>query len=361
MKIELKEVSIKELSKDFLDNQEEGVVGYGGKLDIRPPYQREFIYSDKQRNLVINTVFKNFPLNVFYWAVKKDGTYEVIDGQQRTISICQFINGDFAYEDRYFHNLQDDEQEKILNYKIMVYFCSGTDSEKLDWFRTINIAGEQLTDQELRNAVYSGSWVTDAKRYFSKTGCPAYSIASDYMSGSPIRQDYLETAIKWISEDDIEEYMGKHQDDPTAINLWNYFQSVISWVDAGFTNKRKKFMKGVPWGELYNEFQNTNINPAKIEDEIAQLILDDDVTNKKGIYSYVLTRNEKYLSIRAFSDAMKQKVYELQKGICVECKEEFLLSGMEADHITPWHAGGKTNQENCQLLCKEDNRKKSGK
>ena len=228
MKIELKEVTIKELSKDFLDNQEEGVVGYGGKLDIRPPYQREFIYSDKQRNLVINTVFKNFPLNVFYWAVKKDGTYEVIDGQQRTISICQFINGDFAYEDRYFHNLQDDEQEKILNYKIMVYFCSGTDSEKLDWFRTINIAGEQLTDQEFRNAVYSGSWVSDAKRYFSKTGCPAYAIASDYMSGSPIRQDYLETAIKWISNNDIEEYMGKHQDDPTAINLWNYFQSVIS-------------------------------------------------------------------------------------------------------------------------------------
>lgn len=360
MKIELKEVTIKELSKDFLDNQEEGVVGYGGKLDIRPPYQREFIYSDKQRNLVINTVFKNFPLNVFYWAVKKDGTYEVIDGQQRTISICQYINGDFAYEDRYFHNLKDDEQEKILNYKIMVYFCSGTDSEKLDWFKTINIAGEQLTDQELRNAVYSGSWVSDAKRYFSKTGCPAYAIASDYMSGSPIRQDYLETAIKWISENDIEDYMGQHQDNPTAINLWNYFQSIISWVDASFTNKRK-FMKGVPWGELYNQFQNTNINPSKIEEEIAQLILDDDVTNKKGIYSYVLTRDEKYLNIRAFSDAMKQKVYELQKGKCVECKEEFPLSGMEADHITPWHAGGKTNQENCQLLCKDDNRKKSGK
>jgi len=359
MKIELKEITIKELSKDFLDNQEEGVIGYGGKLDIRPPYQREFIYNDKQRNLVINTVFKNFPLNVFYWAVKKDGTFEVIDGQQRTISICQFINGDFAYEDRYFHNLQDDEQEKILNYKIMVYFCSGTDSEKLDWFRTINIAGEQLTDQELRNAVYSGSWVSDAKRYFSKTGCAAYAIASDYISGSPIRQEYLETAIKWISDNDIEEYMGIHQDDPTAINLWNHFQSVISWVDASFTNKRK-IMKGVPWGELYGEFQNTNINPSKIEEEIAQLILDDDVTNKKGIYSYVLTRDEKHLNIRAFSDAMKQKVYELQKGKCVECKEEFPLSGMEADHITPWHAGGKTNEDNCQLLCKEDNRKKSG-
>ena len=157
--------------------------------------------------MVIDTVFKNFPLNVFYWAVKKDDSYEIIDGQQRTVSICQYVNGDFAYKDRYFHNLQDDEQEKILNYKIMVYFCSGTDSEKLDWFKTINIAGEQLTDQELRNAVYSGTWVTDAKRYFSKTGCPAYSIASDYIKGTPIRQDYLETAIKWITETDIEDWL----------------------------------------------------------------------------------------------------------------------------------------------------------
>jgi len=169
--------------------------------------------------------------------------------------------------------------------------------------------------------------------------------------------EFKEIKLKKLSED----YMGQHQVDPIAINLWNYFQLVISWVDASFTNKRKNFMKGVPWGELYNEFQNTTINPSKIEQEIEKLILDDDVTNKKGIYSYVLTRNEKYLNIRAFSDAMKQKVYELQKGVCVECKEEFPLSGMEADHITPWHAGGKTNQENCQLLCKEDNRKKSGK
>ena len=361
MKIELKEVTIKELSKDFIDNQEEGVAGYGGKLDIRPPYQREFIYNDKQRDLVINTLFKNFPLNVFYWAVKEDSTYEVIDGQQRTISICQYINGDFAYQDRYFHNLQDDEQEKILKYKIMVYFCSGSNSEKLDWFKTINIAGAQLTDQELRNAVYSGTWVSDAKRYFSKSGCPAYSIANDYMSGSPIRQDYLETAIKWISEDAIEEYMGQNQETPTAINLWNYFQSVISWVDASYTNKRKKLMKGVPWGKLYNEFKNDTLNPIKIEKEIYKLILDDDVTNKKGIYSYVLTRNEKFLSIRAFTDAIKQKVYEMQKGLCLNCKEEFPMSEMEADHITPWHAGGKTLEENCQLLCKKDNREKSGK
>jgi len=196
MKIELKEITVKELTIGYQDNDEAGVVGYGGKLDIRPPYQREFIYKDKQRDAVIDTVTKNFPLNVMYWAVRDDGNYEVIDGQQRTISLCQYIQGDFAFKNRYFHNLQKDEQEQILNYKLMIYFCSGTDSEKLEWFKTINIAGEKLTDQELRNAVYAGSWVSDAKRYFSKRGCPAYNIAGDYLDGTAIRQDYLETVIK---------------------------------------------------------------------------------------------------------------------------------------------------------------------
>jgi len=226
MKIELKEITVRELAEGYKNNAEEGVVGYGGLLDIRPPYQREFIYKDKQRDAVINTINNDFPLNVMYWAVREDGNYEIIDGQQRTISICQYINGDFSFEERYFHNLQKDEQEQILNYKLMVYFCSGTDSERLDWFRTINIAGEKLTEQELRNAVYSGSWVTDAKRYFSKTGCAAYNIGHNYLNGSPIRQEYLETAIDWISEGKIEEYMAKHQHDQNANALWLYFQSV---------------------------------------------------------------------------------------------------------------------------------------
>jgi len=360
MNIELKEITVRELTKEYEDNEEAGVIGFDGRLDIRPPYQREFIYKDKQRDAVIDTIFKNFPLNVMYWAVREDGNYEVIDGQQRTISICQFVEGDFAFEQRYFHNMQKDEQEKILDYKLMVYQCTGTDSEKLKWFETINIAGEKLTDQELRNAVYSGSWVSDAKRYFSKSGCPAYAIGSDYLNGSPIRQEYLETAIKWISSNEIKEYMGQHQKDPTAVALWNYFQSVISWVSATFTKKRK-FMKGVNWGELYNEFKDEVYDPKIIEEKIAKLILDDDVTKKSGIYPYLLTGNKKYLAIRAFSDAMKQKVYEKQKGICVVCKEHFELTQMEADHITPWHEGGKTNESNCQILCRECNRRKSGK
>lgn len=360
MKIDLKEITIRELTDGFKDNDEAGVVGYGGKLDIRPPYQREFIYNDKQRDAVINTVTKEFPLNVMYWAVREDGGFEIIDGQQRTISVCQYKAGDFSINGLAFHNLPIDKQEQILNYKLTVYQCSGTDSEKLDWFRTINIAGEKLTDQELRNAVYSGIWGTDAKRYFSKSGCVAYQIGSNYLNGSPIRQDYLETAIKWISNGKIEEYMSEHQHDQNAAALWRYFQDVITWVETTFTQKRK-FMKGVDWGTLYNKYKDEQYNTKEIEKEIEKLILDDDVTKKSGIYPYILTHDEKYLSIRAFSDTERQKVYEKQKGICKKCEEHFEIEEMEADHITPWHEGGKTIEENCQMLCKECNRRKSGK
>lgn len=360
MNIELKEITVRELAEGYRDNADEGVVGYNGKLDIRPPYQREFIYKDKQRDAVIDTVKKNFPLNVMYWAVREDGGFEVIDGQQRTISLCQYVHSDFAYFFKYFHNLQNDEQEQILNYKLMIYICSGTDSEKLEWFKTINIAGEKLTEQELRNAVYSGSWVTDAKRYFSKNGCAAYGIGSYYLNGSPIRQDYLETAIDWISKGNIEIYMANHQHDVNANALWRYFQDVITWVEGTFTIKRR-YMKGIDWGKLYNQYKDIVFDTKAIEEETAKLIADDDVENKKGIYQYILTRQEKHLNIRAFSDSIKQKVYEKQKGICPICKEHFEINQMEADHITPWHEGGKTIEENCQMLCKDCNRRKSGK
>ena len=366
MNIELKEISVRELTNGYKDNQENGVIGYGGKLDIRPPYQREFIYKDRQRDAVINTITKEFPLNVIYWAVRDDGNYEVIDGQQRTISICQYVEGDFSVqvgsfpENRAFHNLQNDEKEQILNYKLMVYLCSGSDSEKLEWFRTINIAGEKLTDRELRNAVYSGSWVSDAKRYFSKSNCAAYSLGSDYLNGSAIRQDYLESTIRWISKDNIEQYIADNQHEPNANEIWLYFQAVINWVKIVFPKYRRE-MKGIDWGFLYNEFKDQKFDSKKLEIEIAKLMEDEDVGNKKGIYTYVLTHKEKHLNIRAFSPNQKREAYERQKGICVVCKEHFEIEGMEADHITPWHEGGKTSAENCQMLCKECNRRKSGK
>jgi hypothetical protein len=360
VKIELKEITVRQLTDGYVDNAEAGVVGYGGKLDIRPPYQREFIYKDKQRDAVINTITKDFPLNVMYWAVRDDGNFEVIDGQQRTISICQFVEGDFAFNQRYLHNLQNDERDQIQDYKLMVYLCSGTDSEKLEWFKTINIAGEKLTDQELRNAVYSGSWVTDAKRYFSKNNCPAHGLGGNYLSGAAIRQDYLETTIEWISEDDIEGYMAKHQHEPHANKLWLYLQAVIAWVRATFPTYRNE-MKGIAWGELYNKFKDTKLDPKKLDSEISRLMEDEDVTQKKGIYSYILDGKEKHLNIRAFTKNHKREAYERQKGICPVCKEHFEIDAMEGDHITPWREGGKTNAPNCQMLCKEDNRRKSGK
>ena len=198
MEITLHKITIGELAKGYVDNQDAGVKAYGGLLDVRPPYQREFVYNDKEREAVIDTVTKDYPLNVMYWSVREDGTYEIIDGQQRTISICQYVAGAFSYMFRYFDNLTADEKRQILDYELFVYLCKGTDKEKLKWFQTINIAGKKLTDQELLNAVYASEWLSDAKRYFSKPNCGAYRMGNKYVSGSPIQQDYLETVLRWV-------------------------------------------------------------------------------------------------------------------------------------------------------------------
>jgi len=360
MKIQLKEVPIRELVAGYKDDGEGGVVGFGGKLDIRPPYQREFIYSPEQERKVIHTILHDFPLNVMYWAVRDDGNFEIIDGQQRTLSICRYFDSVFEYEMRYFHNLRPDEKERILNYRIMVYQCSGAGSERLDWFNTINIAGEKLTDQETRNAVYAVPWLSDAKRYFSRVSGPAYNLGGDYLTGRANRQELLETAIAWISRDNIRQYMARNQHELNANELWLYFQSVINWVQATFLNYRKE-MKGVPWGFLYNDFGSKRVDPKQVEAEVAQLMEDEDVTNKKGIYQYIFTRDEKYLSIRVFSPNQKREAYERQYGQCAVCGEHFAIDDMEADHIIPWCEGGKTVPENCQVLCKKDNRRKSNK
>ena len=360
MKIEPRNIKVKDVFDGYVDSNEEGVTGFGGKLDIRPKYQREFVYDDKKRAAVINTIKNGFPLNVMYWAKTGDETYEVLDGQQRTISFCQYLNGDFSFEGKYAHNLTSDERERIENYELLVYICEGTDSEKLDWFKIVNIAGEKLTDQELRNAVYAGPWLTDAKRHFSKTNCPAYGLAEKYMNGSPIRQDYLESVLRWVSDGEIEEYMATHQHDDNASELWQYFRTVISWVETIFPAYRKE-MKGLDWGRLYNEYHEVNYNAEDLEEIIAQLMQDEDVTNKRGIYEFLLTWDTRFLNIRAFPDSMKREAYERQKGICAKCGEHFEINEMEADHITPWKEGGKTVTENCQMLCRECNRRKSDK
>lgn len=285
MKIELNKIPIRELVDGYKDSSEEGVVAYNGRLDVRPKYQREFVYKDQQRNAVIETIRNGFPLNVMYWMVRDNGGYEVLDGQQRTISIGQYVVGDFSISVNktpyYFHNLTKVEKDKILDYELMIYFCEGNDKERLDWFRIINIAGEKLTDQEIRNAVYTGPWLSDAKSKFSKSNCVAYLLAKDkgqLLTGSPIRQDYLETVLLWINDGKIEEYMAVHQHDMKAGELWEFFQSVIEWVRKTFPNYRKE-MAGVNWGELYKQFKDAQLNSIDLEIEIKRLMEDEDVSN----------------------------------------------------------------------------------
>lgn len=367
MKIELHQIPVREVIDGYKDNFEEGVIAYSGKLDIRPKYQREFVYSGKQRDAVIETIKNGFPLNVMYWVKTDQGNFEVLDGQQRTISIGQYVNGDYSIDfngrTAMFHNLTKEEQSQILDYELMIYFCEGTDKERLDWFRIINIAGEKLTDQELRNAVYTGPWLSDSKLKFSKSNCAAYLLANDggsLLSGSPIRQEYFETVLSWINDGNIEDYMAKHQHKETADELWEYFQGVIAWVRQIFPNYRRE-MSGVDWGILYNKFKDEKFDSAKLETEVKELMQDEDVTKKSGIYPYTLTLDERYLSIRSFTDKMKRETYERQKGNCAHCKGHFEIEEMEADHIKPWHESGKTISENCQMLCKQCNRTKSGK
>ncbi len=361
MKIKEHSIKIEDLFKGFTDNEEEGVFCYKGKLNIRPPYQREMVYNDKQQVAVINSVIKKYPLNVFYWAEKDDGSFEMIDGQQRTMSICKYLNGDFIVNDKFWNNLLPEEQKPILETEIKVYFCKGTDKEILDWFEVINFAGEKLTDQELNNAIYSGPWVSSAKEFFSKSNCQAYRLAGDYLKGSAIRQEYLETAIKWQSNDDIRGYMAKHQNDKDANELWEYFKRVFEWKDEIFTTKDKRNMNGVPWGHLYNEFKDEQLDPISIDKEIEDLLLNSHVQKKKGVYQYVLSKEEKYLNLRQFPENIKMEVYKEQDQKCYICEEEKEYSQVEADHDIPWWKDGPTTKENCRVLCIKCNREKSGK
>lgn len=374
MKISQHTITIRDVVAGYTDNAEEGVIGYGGKLNIRPPYQREFVYKDEQRNAVIDTIFKGFPLNVFYWVINGE-MFEMLDGQQRTISFCQYRAGDFSIEldgkRKAFQNLTSDEKERFLTYELLVYHCEGTDSQKLEWFRIINIAGEKLTNQELLNAVYTGPWLAHAKTIFAKTGGAAYGLGEKYLTGAPIRQDYLETALKWISGEKIADYMGDHQHDPNANELWTYFRNVIEWVKGTFPEYRKE-MKGIAWGPLYDQYKGEMYDTDDLERRVVELMVDADVTRRKGIYPYLLTGEEKHLSIRQFSEADRRAAYERQKGRCyngTKCrtpgnddgKKVFELEEMEADHIKPWAKGGKTNADNCQMLCLPCNRQKGGK
>lgn len=374
MKINMIHVSVRELIDAYQeDNATSRVVAWGGKLDVRPEFQREFVYNSKQQEAVINTILNGFPLNIMYFVDRKDGTFEVLDGQQRIISICRFALNQFSvpipaaaggYNNTNYPNLFDEQKEDFLNYKLQVYVCEGTDQEKLDWFQIINIAGEELEAQEIRNAIYHSRWLTDAKSLFSRRNCAAHKNYGKYMNGDYIRQKYLETAFLWAADaenisgkDTAAEYMRKHRFDASADALWKYFEDIFSWVSRTF-GKYDKTMKGIKWGILYNKHREDNLDPAEIQKEIHQLMADREVQKKSGIYEYLLTGKEKYLSLRQFDADEKRTMYERQAGKCALCGKPFAVSEMHADHVIPWSKGGKTTLDNGQMLCVACNLKK---
>ena len=373
MTIKQIEVTVGDIARGYINNEEQGVRGYGGQLDIRPPYQREFIYNENEQQAVISTVLKGYPLNVMYWVRRSEDAecpYEVMDGQQRTLSLCEYVDGKFAYDFKNFFNQPADIQKLILDYPLTIYLCEGEPSEKLEWFKTINIAGKPLNEQEINNAVYAGPFVTDAKRHFSKSNCGAYRLGKDLVNGTPIRQEFLKKALEWMSEHETREgkpqsvvgYMAEHQHDPNANNLWTYFQNVLNWTITNFDLKKfKKIMKGLNWALYYDKYHSTTLDTADLASRISKLILDSDVQKQMGIIPYVLTGDERHLDLRGFPEDIKLAVWEKQHHICPSCQKEFDYEFMEGDHITPWCEGGRTAIENCQMLCRECNRRKGGR
>ena len=373
MKIKNGEVEIRDLIKGFHESEERGVWGYDGKLNIRPAYQREYIYKGAQKQAVIETILKGYPLGIFYWVANEDCTYEVLDGQQRIMSIVRYVVGDQFSVDVdgapfYFSTYEENHPEvceKILGHVLEIKFCSGGSfQEKLDWFEIINTHGEKLTPQELRNGVYSGPWVTDAKRYFSKPNGAAIVKGGDYVSAVIDRQGFLETGIKWIagdSDEQIKDYMAKHRNKKDAKELFKHFEAVIDWVEWIFPNYKDE-MKGVDWGRLYREYHHVKgFDPAKLAERVDMLMADEDIDVKKGIYEYLLSGKKKHLNLRQFSNAERRVLYERQKGICPGCSDEFKIKEMDADHVKPWVEGGATRLENAQMLCRDCNRGKGAR
>ena len=359
------------------DNATNRVVAWGGKLDVRPEYQREFVYDDAKRDAVINTVLNGFPLNIMYFVDRKDGTYEVLDGQQRIISICRYYSGGKGgfsvkipaatggFDTVNYPNLFPDKKDTFMDYELTVYVCQGTDREKLDWFQVINIAGAVLTKQEIRNALYHGSWLTDAKSAFSRRSCAAYRNYGKYMKGDYIRQDYLETVFSWkaaaegfTGKDAVVEFMQAHRYEADANDLWAYFEAVFDWVKHVFGSVPDKSMQGVAWGLLYNKHRHDNLDPVWMQQQVRELMANEEGMKKSGIYQYVLEGDEKILQPRQFDKSTAMTMYEKQCHRCAMCGEEKDFKDMHADHIVPWSKGGKTEISNCQMLCISCNEKK---
>lgn len=388
MKTELRiDLTVKDICEGFVYNEYEGkgLYGLSGKLVIQPEYQRNYIYADGKKDVaVIESLLKGYPLGLIYFVKVADDKYEVLDGQQRITSFGRFKTGKFPIIDdngmqQYFSGLDSVLQNKILDTKLTIYICEGDESEIKAWFKTINIAGIPLNNQELLNAIYSGPFVTAAKEEFSNSNNANIQKWRYYIKGEVNRQHYLEAALLWVSKGNIEAYMSNHRKDDNIKELKTYFNSVIDWISSVFSDVEPT-MKGLPWGELYEKYHKNSYNPAEISEKLKKLLADNFVNDRSGIYEYILSgcNNPKYLNIRIFDDRIKKPVYERQteeakeKGIsnCPYCamsgndaliKRLWKYAEMEADHVTAWSKGGATDINNCQMLCKTHNRAKGNR
>jgi len=380
------DITIEEICQGFVYNELEGkgLFGWSGALTIQPEYQRNYIYADGKHDVaVINSILSGYPIGLIYFVEPTEGKYEVLDGQQRITSLGRYVTGKFAIKDengmpQYFSGLDKDKQELIKKTTLTIYICQGKEQEIKEWFKTINIVGIPLCNQELLNAIYSGPFVTKAKETFSNSQNAMVQKWKAYVSGDVRRQAFLERALDWVSKGNIENYMSLHRYDTNINELQTYFTSVIDWVDGVFLDVRPE-MCGLEWGRLYELYHNNPYNPTQVNERVRALFRDEFVSDRKGIFEYVLggEENKSLLNIRVFDDRIKKKVYERQtaqaeaehKSNCPYCAQMeganstriYKLSEMDADHVTAWSNGGATTEDNCMVLCKTHNRSKGNR
>ena len=382
----LTDLTVDDICRGFVYNELEGkgLFGWDGKLVIQPEYQRNYIYADGKKDVaVVDSLLKGYPLGLIYFVKVGDDRYEVLDGQQRITSFGRFVRGKFPVVDaegmpHYFDGLNAEEQKRILGSKLTIYVCEGAETEIKEWFKTINIAGVPLVEQELLNAIYSGPFVTAAKEVFSNSGNSEMQKWKCYVAGDEQRQKILETALKWVSGGEVQDYMGRHRFDKDCRELKTYFTSVIDWIDGVFKGVKDE-MCGLEWGRLYETYRKTAYNPEKVWQRVEELYGDEFVTDRRGIFEYVLggEKETRLLNVRVFSDKEKKQVYARQtadaekRGVsnCPLCavgheasaKRIWKIGEMDADHVTAWSKGGATDISNCQMLCKTHHRAKGNR
>ena len=386
MKTTLKTYTVKEICEGFVYNELEGkgLFGLNGNLTIQPEYQRNYIYADGKKDVaVIVSILKGYPIGLIYFNKVGKDKFEVLDGQQRITSVGRYVTEKFAVKDengmeQYFGGIAVNKQEKIMQTKLLIYECEGTESEIREWFQTVNIAGVPLNEQELFNAIYSGSFVTLAKAEFSNSQNSNMQKWSAYINGSVNRQDFLARAFEWVSRGNIGDYMSKHRKDTNINELKTYFNSVIDWISKTFIDVESE-MRGLEWGRLYEEYHTKRYDSKKISDAVHRLYADPYVKNRRGVFEYILggEKDTKLLDVRVFDDATKKVVYIAQtdeakkkgKSNCPLCaightankNKIWKIDEMDADHVSAWSKCGKTDIKNCQMLCKTHNRAKGNK